>query len=1013
MANVTAPSLSIDDGAITWEDMTIDGNLTLNGNITLGSGGSYAAGSLFADSNWGMIFRAKTSNPAAADFLWTDGASDDHLMKLDNATGLSVHNGTYRFQAAEVTGSTDVFLVRSGATTNAGGNDRAAWIQHVRSSADANKWRFWFAQDNNSGASNVMTMAFNNASIPKGTVGIGTDAPTRSLDIRHNNHRGATSTDDVDYQAAHIYADNYGNTITNTDSYGLLVKTDFRGFNTGGTYTGSQGIAAKFITDSSWGVLPNGFGIIVQPEVYNHQTMTNYYGLYVQAPELGTGAVLTNKWGVYVADATYDSYFAGDVGIGTATPTHRLHIAGTNNGELPLLRLENTDSGSSAYAEVDIYSSSANLRMGITDPEYSGWTGSAFIRNQTNGQIRIGTATNNNSLIVDSYGAYINGDIDTKSIITNTGTGTAIIAIHTGAGTPVPWDIREQSSANSNLKTYGPLWITRMNATADGAGSNIHFRMKKNNGDPFEVGGIGASIEAGLTSSANVNGQLNFYTTSNNSTRIQRMTINHDGEVGINVTDPTYRLHTSGNHYFGGDMYLNNTGNKIEPYSGYVSYQSNGYTRIQANSSIYLAVDNDGSGTDAGVFVRANNTGDNLFAFLETGKVGIGLSNPNEALTVAGNIQIDSLKTGQANNADIDKITMSKAHNSSPGNPAAPSQYDLFEIRSVTTNGYAGGADFYYGKHTGGGGYGLEHVMRIGNPNGFTDRACVSIGNTGPATGSWATGADNLIIGDGVNHEGMTIYTGNDKIGSISFTDAADPDGYSGYIQYLHGTQGNKMVFGAAGNSRMELYSSYLDLKGNNLYDVGNANSEWTASTFRFDPTESNTGMFEIAPAGGTNTSYFQVYANAASGTSDGRNGGVTVIDANYYAAASTIFGVWGRGTEKFKLIGSGNATLAGTLTQNSDVRLKENIRPIDGALDLVKQVEGIKFERKLDGESNYGFVAQDIEPIIPELVRTSSEDEQYKSVAYQNAVPILVEAIKELAEEVRKLKALEQEWHR
>ena len=73
MANVTAPSLSIDDGAITWEDMTIDGNLTLNGNITLGSGGSYAAGSLFADSNWGMIFRAKTSNPAAADFLWTDG----------------------------------------------------------------------------------------------------------------------------------------------------------------------------------------------------------------------------------------------------------------------------------------------------------------------------------------------------------------------------------------------------------------------------------------------------------------------------------------------------------------------------------------------------------------------------------------------------------------------------------------------------------------------------------------------------------------------------------------------------------------------------------------------------------------------------------------------------------------------------------------------------------------------------------------------------------------------------
>ena len=74
----------------------------------------------------------------------------------------------------------------------------------------------------------------------------------------------------------------------------------------------------------------------------------------------------------------------------------------------------------------------------------------------------------------------------------------------------------------------------------------------------------------------------------------------------------------------------------------------------------------------------------------------------------------------------------------------------------------------------------------------------------GTATG-FATGADNLIVGDGANHEGMTIFTGNDSIGSISFADAADPDGYSGYIQYGHGTQGENMTFGTAGSPAVNI----------------------------------------------------------------------------------------------------------------------------------------------------------------------------------------------------------------
>ena len=98
--------------------------------------------------------------------------------------------------------------------------------------------------------------------------------------------------------------------------------------------------------------------------------------------------------------------------------------------------------------------------------------------------------------------------------------------------------------------------------------------------------------------------------------------------------------------------------------------------------------------------------------------------------------------------------------------------------------------------------------------------------------------------------------------------------------------------------------------------------------------------------------------------------------------------------------LASGAITSSGDVTAFSDMRIKHDIETIEGALDKVSDMRGVYFKRN-DGEAGTGVIAQEIENILPEVVK----DGEYKSVAYGNMVGILIEAIKELKAEVEKLK--------
>ena len=103
----------------------------------------------------------------------------------------------------------------------------------------------------------------------------------------------------------------------------------------------------------------------------------------------------------------------------------------------------------------------------------------------------------------------------------------------------------------------------------------------------------------------------------------------------------------------------------------------------------------------------------------------------------------------------------------------------------------------------------------------------------------------------------------------------------------------------------------------------------------------------------------------------------------------------------------AGAATFNNDVTAFSDERLKRDIETIPNALDKVCQMRGVTFERIDDeGHKSMGVIAQEVEKIIPEVVREDKSEEKIKSVAYGNMVGVLIEAIKELKAEVEELKS-------
>lgn len=151
------------------------------------------------------------------------------------------------------------------------------------------------------------------------------------------------------------------------------------------------------------------------------------------------------------------------------------------------------------------------------------------------------------------------------------------------------------------------------------------------------------------------------------------------------------------------------------------------------------------------------------------------------------------------------------------------------------------------------------------------------------------------------------------------------------------------------------------------------------------------------ASSAGANTITSQSY-NFTAGTAIYRDPGTGVVNIS-------------NGTGQFNFNTSGQAyNTTGTWGTISDARVKENIAPAHGYLDSLCQLEVVNYNLIDRSDKLLGFVAQQVEQVMPGLVDTNANDEfnldDLKSIKTSVLIPMLVKAVQELKAQVDELKA-------
>ena len=187
---------------------------------------------------------------------------------------------------------------------------------------------------------------------------------------------------------------------------------------------------------------------------------------------------------------------------------------------------------------------------------------------------------------------------------------------------------------------------------------------------------------------------------------------------------------------------------------------------------------------------------------------------------------------------------------------------------------------------------------------------------------------------------------------------------------------------------------------------TGNASTATTAAALTTGRTINGTSF-----DGSANITIPNLVSGSSQITLSSTTGYGTVINQNLLTTSNVQHNSLGIGMAASATAGRIDATNDVVAYSSSDIRFKENIKPIENALDKISKISGNTYDWKEENKIEHGYegndvgvIAQEIEAVLPQLVQT--RESGYKAVKYDKLVALLIEGIKEQQKQIDELKS-------